>query len=104
MNKKTVYQIVYWREIPAQIKVRSQGQRIARPLSSRFQEAIDAAAMHSKAISADDYLEDWYSSSWQDGEGEPESLAESLVARIETDYPPQRLEALMQNKGYAGDR
>jgi hypothetical protein len=98
------YQIVYWREIPAQIKVRSGRQRISRPLSSRFQEAIDAAAMHSQATSADAYLDDWRSSDWQEGEGDPDSLADSLVARMEAEYPAERLEALRMNKGYDGVR
>jgi hypothetical protein len=97
---KTVYQIVYWREIPVQVKVRSGQQRVARPLSSRFQEAIDAAAMHAKATSTDDYLEDWHVSDWEDGEGDAEVFADSLVSRLEADYPPPRLEELRIRKGY----
>ena len=39
------YQIVYWRDIPAQIKIKDGRQRKGRPLSDRFGQAIDQAAM-----------------------------------------------------------
>lgn len=94
------YQIVYWRDIPAQVKVRSGRERVARQLSARFQEAIDEAAMLARATSSDDYLDDWRASEWQPGEGALEILAETLVAEIEAAYTPKRLEALKSNRGY----
>ena len=62
------YQIVYWRDIPAQIKLRSENGRLARSLSPRFQEAIDAAAMRANATGTDAYLEEWRTSPPQHGE------------------------------------
>ena len=94
------YQILYWRDIPAQVKVRSGSQRINRPLSARFQEAIDEAAMRAQSTSTDDYLQEWRSSEWQTGEGEAEELADALVARIEAEYTDGRLNALKISKGY----
>jgi hypothetical protein len=94
------YQIVYWRDIPAQVKVRAGNQRMARSLSPRFQEAIDEAAMLARATSTDAYLEDWRSTEWQSGQGAPEQLADSLVADLESAYPQDRLEGLKNNKGY----
>lgn len=95
------YQIVYWRDIPAQVRLRSGRERISRSLAPRFQEAIDAAAMIGRTTSTDDYLEEWRSSEWLIGEGDPdpERFADDLVAQLETDYPPARLEALMRNEG-----
>lgn len=94
------YQILYWRDIPAQIKVRSGSQRINRPLSPRFQEAIDEAAMRADATSTDAYLEEWRSSDWQEMEDEAEQLADALAAQIEAEYTPERLKRLKANKGY----
>ncbi len=93
------YQIVYWRDIPAQIRVRSGNQRTNRQLSPRFQEAIDAAAMHAQATNTDDYLADWHTTEWQHTDGDPESFIEQLAAQIEKEYTPERLKALALNKG-----
>jgi hypothetical protein len=96
----TSFQIVYWRDIPAQIKVRSDGQRINRQLSPRFQEAIDAAAMRGNATSADDYLADWHSSDWQLSSTDPERLADALAVEIEAEYTPERLKKLVVSQGF----
>ena len=94
------YQIVYWRDIPAQIKLRSEKGRLARSLSPRFQEAIDAAAMRANATDTDDYIEEWRTGQTQQGEGDPESMADILVAELEAAYPAERLNRLVVSKGY----
>lgn len=98
------YQIVYWRDIPAQIKIRAGSERRSYSLSSRFQEAIDEAAMFSHSTSTDTYLEDWRTSDWQPADGEPEQLAVDLLTSIESEYPPERLRAIRLNKGYLTDK
>ena len=94
------YQIVYWRDIPAQIKLRSEKGRLARSLSPRFQEAIDAAAMRANTTGTDAYLEEWRTGPPQQGEGEPESIADVLAAELEAAYPSERLDKLAMNKGF----
>ncbi len=96
----TQYQIVYWRDIPAQIKVRQDGRRVNRQLTVRFQEAIDEAAMRGQATDTDDYLAEWRSSEWQTSEEDAEALADALVAQLEAEYTPERLRELKINKGY----
>ncbi len=93
------YQILYWRDIPSQVKVRSGRDRVNRSLSTRFQEAIDEAAMRARATSSDDYLEDWRSSEWKEGQGDPEQFADSLILDMESAYSPDRLETLKANAG-----
>jgi hypothetical protein len=95
----TTFQVVYWRDIPAQVKVRSGRTRAAKPLANRFQEAIDAAAMGSGASETDTYLAAWRTSEAEERDGEPESVAVALVAELESAYPPERLEALVANGG-----
>jgi len=94
------YQVVFWRDIPAQIKFRSEKGRLARTLSPRFQEAIDAAAMRANATGTDDYLEEWRNGPSQQGEGDLDSIADALVSDLEAAYPQHRLDRLVVNKGY----
>ena len=95
----TAYQVVYWRDIPAQVKVRSGRTRAAKPLSDRFQVAIDDAAMRSGATGTDAYLAEWRTTEPADREGEPDAVADALVAELEGAYPDERLWTLAMNGG-----
>ncbi len=95
------YQIIYWRDIPAQVKARSEAVRTAREFSARFQEAIDAAAMASGAVGTVEYLSAWRTSEWQSAEGDLERLLDEIVARFEGEYTDERLSALTRTGGYA---
>ena len=94
------YQIIYWRDIPAQVKARSGAVRSARELSARFQEAIDAAAMVSGAAGTDEYLSAWRTSEWESEEGDVEHLLNEIVAKFEDEYTEERLSALTNAGGY----
>ncbi|MCI0520097.1 MAG: virulence factor, partial [Chloroflexi bacterium] len=72
---KTTLQVMYWRDIPAQVKAQAGRQRASRPLSARFQEAIDAAAMISGATDSDAYLNDWRAGDPQESDLELEAAA-----------------------------
>jgi len=95
----TKYQIVYWRDIPAQVKVKAGRNRAGRPLSDRFPVAIDEAAMRAGLTGSDDYLAQWRNGRWQEREGDFEDIADSIVTEIETTYPPERLRTLIQQHG-----
>jgi hypothetical protein len=94
--------IVYWRDIPGQVIVKSGRKSAKRELSERFIRAIDAAAMHANAKSTDAYLADWR-------RGEPvacgddlEREAEAAAARLETEYDTHRLAQLARHDGREG--
>jgi hypothetical protein len=93
------YQIVYWRDIPAQVKVKAGRTRAARPLSERFQVYIDRAAMRAGMFNTDDYLGEWHTGEAIEREGEPEAVAEAVIAELEAAYPNERLEQLALNGG-----
>ncbi len=95
----TTYQIIYWRDIPAQVKVKAGRQRVSRPLPQRFEQAIDQAAMQAGLIGSDDYLAEWHHSELVEREGEPEAIADAVVAEIEADYPRSRLRTMAKNGG-----
>ncbi len=92
-------QVVFWRDIPAQVKARQGGDRAARVLTARFQEAIDVAAMRAGLTETDDYLGEWRSSPWQEQAGSPEEAAERRAAVIEAEYTDERLRRLAENGG-----
>jgi hypothetical protein len=95
----TKYQIIYWRDIPAQVKVKLGRNRGGRPLSDRFPVAIDEAAMRAGLTGSDDYLAQWRNGGWQEREGDLEEIVDSLVAEIEAAYPPERLRTLIHQLG-----
>jgi len=94
-----MYQIVYWRDIPAQVKVKAGRERAARQLSERFQVFIDRAAMRSGLFNTDDYLNEWRTSEAVEREGAPEAVAEAVAAELEAAYSDERLESLTVNGG-----
>ncbi len=93
------YQIIYWREIPSQIKAVQGRKRTSRPLSERFMQVIDSAAMNAGMAGTDDYLAQWHASSWQPIEGELSLFLDEIVARIESQYDGRRLSALAKSGG-----
>ena len=51
--------VVFWRDIPAQVILKAGRRSAKRPLSDRFQKAIDRAAMHAGLHDTDAYLAAW---------------------------------------------
>ena len=95
----TKFQIISWRDIPAQLKIKAGRQRRGQPLSPRFIAAIDEAATRAGKIESNDYLAEWHSSDWQDREGDLEEIATALVAELEAAYPKERLRRLVRQYG-----
>ena len=93
------YQIIFWRDIPAQIKVRAGSKRFARTLTERFEQAIDQAAMLAGLACTDAYLAEWRTSPWNQHDGEPQLVADRVVSEIESKYPPERLSGLVETEG-----
>lgn len=80
------YQILYWKDIPAQIKVTEPGKRpISRQLPDRYQQRIDAEAMKLGLHGTDDYLDQWH---WSEPQ-EAATNAEETVAQLMRQYEEQ---------------
>ena len=81
-----VYQILYWKDIPAQVKVSAPGERtLSRPLDLRFQEAIDRLAMQEGLTGTDDYLNHWHWGPRQERPGTPAQVMEEVIRELEGD-------------------
>ena len=93
-------QIVYWRDIPAQVIVRQGRKRASRELPIRFTEAIDMCAMRVGAKDSDAYLAEWRRDA-RAVEGEDlEAEAEAASKRLDAEYDKDRLKALIANEGH----
>jgi hypothetical protein len=94
--------VLYWRDIPSQVIVKSGRAAAKRELSERFIRAIDAAAMHAKARSFDDYLNEWRRSDPVACGDDLEAEAAAAAARLETEYDTHRLAVLAKHDGREG--
>ena len=81
------YQILYWHDIPAQVRARGEGGRVSRPLPERFQEAIDAAAMATGLFGSDEYTEAFRWGEQHERAGSAREVADALAAELDAQYP-----------------
>ena len=89
---------IYWREIPAQVIARVGRTNHKRELPPRFAEAIDRAAMRAGKGSSDAYLADWRRES-RDLQGDPGEVVAREVERLDSAFPPDRLERMVKAGG-----
>jgi Virulence factor len=91
--------VLYWRDIPSQVIVKAGRSAAKRELSERFIRAIDAAAMHAGAKSADAYLNDWRRGDPSPCGDDLEAEAHASAARLEAEYDTHRLALLAKQDG-----
>jgi hypothetical protein len=91
--------IVYWRDTPAQVIVKAGRQAAKRQLAERFEKAIDRAAMKAKLRDTDSYLAEWRRADPIACGDDLETEAAAAAARLEADYPDERLARLVAAGG-----
>jgi len=91
--------ILYWRDIPAQVVVKQGRKSAKKPLSERFEQAIDRAAMKCGAKDSDSYLAEWRRGDAVAVEGDIEDLLQSELTRLEETYTKEKLKQLIDNQG-----
>ena len=77
------YTILYWQEIPSQIKAEDDLDDVTLPLDSRFMERIDQLAAQRGLQGNDEYLAQWRWSDAQEREGTAEEVAQAVKREIE---------------------
>jgi hypothetical protein len=80
----TRYKILYWQEIPSQIKAEDDQDDVTLPFPQKFMERIDKLAAARGLSAADDYLAQWHWSEEQEREGSARQVAAAVVAELET--------------------
>ncbi len=82
------YKILYWQEVPTQIRVEDDASDLDVQLSSRFMERVDILAAQRGLQAADDFLAQWKWSEEEDRDGTAEEVAGALQTELEAKWPP----------------
>ena len=77
------YKILYWQEIPSQVKAEDDVDDVTLPLAPKFMERIDQLAEQRGLQGSDDYLAGWRWSDEQEREGAAGEVAEVVKAELE---------------------
>lgn len=82
-----IYKILYWQEVPSQIKADDGLDEITLPLEPRFLERIDQLAGQRGLQGSDDYLAQWRWSEEEERAGSAEEVARAVKAQLESQWP-----------------
>jgi cobalamin-dependent methionine synthase I len=82
-NAKAKFQILYWQDIPSEVKAWDDFDEIKLSLAPRFAELIDASAQKQGFIQADSYMAHLRWSEEAERPGTPEEVAEAVKRELE---------------------
>ena len=77
------YTILYWQEIPSQIKAEDDLDTVTLQLDPRFMERIDRLAVQRGLQGTDEYLAQWRWSDAQERDGTAEDVANAVKRELE---------------------
>lgn len=77
------YQILFWQDIPSQVKAWDDFDEAKIELSQKFIVKIDTAAKEQGLTAEDDYLNQWKWGEEQERAGTPEEVAEAVKNELE---------------------
>lgn len=80
------YQVLFWHDIPVQVKAKEGRVRHSVELPQRFQIAVDNAAMEAGMVGDDAYLETFRWTEPAEREGTAQAVAEAVAAELDTQY------------------
>ncbi len=92
------YQVMYWKEFPAQVKAQDETGTAKVMLPDRFSEAIDAAAMAEGSADSAAYLDGWSWGPEEERPGSAREVADAVAAEIEQAYPKERLVRMIKER------
>ena len=96
-------QIIYWRDIPTQVRGKQGRKRSSLMLPDRFQKTVNRAAFRAKAINGEAYMDGFRNGPWQpvgDKTAGMDVVLTAMAAEIDAAYPDQRLNSLALSKGF----
>lgn len=82
----STYQIMYWHDIPVQVRAGGRRDRASVELPPRFQVAVDNAAMAAGLTGTDAYLDGFIWSDPAEREGTPAEVAAAVAAELAAQY------------------
>ena len=81
----TRYKILYWQEIPTQVRAEDEEDEVTLFLAANM-ERVDQVAMQRGFTQSEDYLAQWKWSEEQEREGSAEAVAEVVRASLESEW------------------
>lgn len=93
------FQITRWHQIPSMVVAREGEHVIKIMLPTRFQEAIDEAAMRLGEIDADAYTSGWNRDPWVLATETPQVLADRIAEELETRFTEEHLKMILDELG-----
>jgi hypothetical protein len=81
------YRVLYWQEIPSQVRATDGFDEVTVALAPRFMERIDQMATRRGLQSSDDYLAAWHWGEELERAGTPHEVAEAVRAELEAAQP-----------------
>jgi hypothetical protein len=82
-----LFQILYWQDIPSQIKAWDDFDEIKVELPPRFATRIDLAAEARGLTKSEDYLAQWKWADEQERPGAPDEVAAAVKKELEAQCP-----------------
>jgi hypothetical protein len=79
----TTYKVLYWQEIPTQIKAEDESDDVAVMMDDKFMAQVDILAAKRGLQAADDYLAQWKWSEEEERKGSAREVAEAVKAELE---------------------
>jgi hypothetical protein len=81
------YQILYWRDLPSQVKAWDDFDEVKVELPARFMARIDQAAQAQGLTGTDDYLAQWRWGEAAERPGGAAEVAEAVRRELEASRP-----------------
>lgn len=92
--------MIYWRDIPAQVRANAGRERASAALPDRFMIAVDRAAMIADKKKVDEYVAEWREETRPCG-ADLEAEAQLEAKRIVDEYPQSLIRSYVRNGGWA---
>src|SRR5690348_13305968 len=86
-ERMATYRILYWQEVPSQIKAEDALDEVTVALAPRFMERIDQLAGQRGLQGSDEYLAQWQWSEEIERPGSADEVAEAVRAELESQWP-----------------
>ena len=81
------------------VAARAGDEIVKAELASRFQEAIDEAAMRLGDSGADEYLAGWERTPWTTADGTPADVLDRVTSELDAEWPAERIAQYLSGLG-----
>ena len=86
-NAKAKYQVLYWQDLPSEVKAWDDFDEVKVSLPPRFAEKIDALAQEKGCVQAESYMAHLRWSDEAERAGTPAEVAEAVKKELEAKFP-----------------